>query len=810
MKSNPYSSLRNSPSRSYGIPRPNVPDDKHLKAQRGEEISVSVFSDPRYLATLPEEKAKEEVKKSRWTCYGFLLFTILILCGLMIGVYFAVRANSKSEYYPAGNFFSNVKQNDVVFYNENTEKEIITKHCGLGYKLDANQIYCERDIPNGGRSDGIDHLWIDAKSDPCRNFYQYACGNFINDEINQQNHADAVFRFLSEQNTVLLQSIVNKTRSSSRQAAIVRNFFDSCQIESSFHDAMSRLGVTGSLLARIDGIRNKDDVAAAMGFLTRYHVSLPFEINIALHPLNSTKYVMTAFSPELNYDEEIVSLIKKHNIVNNIDEFTVQNMIEELKYDKPDGMNFIEYVDSGLLNRDLLDINQLVEACAPFSLIAFTNAMNLNVVRKSQQPVWMNKKSIRVFASVFQLYDVEQWKHFLYYMTCHHLFRYEYKDQSYTHPYDALYAVPWDSKPKKFVTNHSSHCQALIESYLPVHLNSLFLPLTPAGTEHVSRRVIALVERAKQRIIARVQKIGDFDAVHKMKSVQLQVGGPTHYPLFEHDEGIFMLHPTDIVEQHGHSDKYQEAHSAKEKVVEKRKEIAPFYDYVIATRHMYMLHTISLLNHNHSVQLDDLFFNSISQPLAYYHYRTNKLTINAGIIRPPMYHPSYDDVAASSRLLVIVMHEMVHSIDARGKRFDATGSLLTDKKDTLTRDSMCFLKEYSGVSSKGTPSDGVKTLTENAADIEGFRAAYDTLFADENLEKNWNKYSAMERLEAARHFFLGFAQLLCDAGNEKMYQGLHSFPEFRVDKVVKQHADFPIIWGCPHERKTRYCSLFGD
>jgi putative endopeptidase len=191
---------------------------------------------------------------------------------------------------------------------------------------------------------------------------------------------------------------------------------------------------------------------------------------------------------------------------------------------------------------------------------------------------------------------------------------------------------------------------------------------------------------------------------------------------------------------------------------------------------------------------------------AYYSPSTNDINFPAGILQPPFYQFGMDPAVNYGAIGAVIGHEMTHGFDDEGSRFDGHGNKRdwftpADKAQFKQRTS-CLVKEYDGFSPlAGQHLNGNLTLGENTADNGGIRLAYaamqKALAAEPAAErdKKINGYTEDQR------FFIAFAQLWCENVSPQLEQMLlkadpHSPGEFRTNGVVQNFPAFGKAFGC--------------
>jgi putative endopeptidase len=196
---------------------------------------------------------------------------------------------------------------------------------------------------------------------------------------------------------------------------------------------------------------------------------------------------------------------------------------------------------------------------------------------------------------------------------------------------------------------------------------------------------------------------------------------------------------------------------------------------------------------------------------AYYDDSFNDINFPAGILQPPFFDFTMDPAVNFGGIGVVIGHEMTHGFDDEGSKFDGKGNLRewqtpADRK-AFTEKTDCVANEYGGFEAapaKGdTPAqklNGKLTLGENTADNGGLRIAYmallDTLAAEgKKIDDKIDGYTEAQR------YFLGFAQVWCENVNEEAARQFaltdpHSPGRWRVNGTVENFDQFGKAFGC--------------
>ncbi len=185
---------------------------------------------------------------------------------------------------------------------------------------------------------------------------------------------------------------------------------------------------------------------------------------------------------------------------------------------------------------------------------------------------------------------------------------------------------------------------------------------------------------------------------------------------------------------------------------------------------------------------------------AYYDPQLNEMVFPAGILQPPFYANRSALAVNFGGIGMVMGHELTHGFDDEGRQFDAQGNLRDWWSERVNaefeRRADCVKKQYDGFTVLGDlPVNGKLTLGENIADLGGVKLSLRALRA---------KSGATAQTD--RDFFLGYAQSWCGAIREPALRHLvatnpHSPPNFRVNGPLSNLPEFAAAFHCSPESK---------
>ena len=191
---------------------------------------------------------------------------------------------------------------------------------------------------------------------------------------------------------------------------------------------------------------------------------------------------------------------------------------------------------------------------------------------------------------------------------------------------------------------------------------------------------------------------------------------------------------------------------------------------------------------------------------AYYRADMNDISFPAGILQPPFYGKAMDDAVNYGAIGVVIGHELTHGFDDRGRKFDPDGNLkdwwTPEDAKAFEERASCTADEYSSFVAVKDDKGEVKlngrlTLGENTADNGGLKLAYMALtnIIGSTPVKPLDGYTPQQR------FFIAYGQIWCQNVADQQARkwaiiDSHSPGRWRVNGVVQNSAAFAEAFDC--------------
>jgi len=205
---------------------------------------------------------------------------------------------------------------------------------------------------------------------------------------------------------------------------------------------------------------------------------------------------------------------------------------------------------------------------------------------------------------------------------------------------------------------------------------------------------------------------------------------------------------------------------------------------------------------------------------AYYNPSMNDINFPAGVLQKAFFDAVAPDALNYGHIGLFMGHEITHGFDDEGRQFDGQGNLKdwwtkTDA-EAFVHKAQCIVDEYAQFSVGDTKLNGKLTLGENTADNGGMQLAYLAFLARAAKEGIDLEKKSEAGYTPMQEFFLGFAQDWCSVWRPEMERlvattDAHSPNRFRANGVLVNIPEFGKVFGCKvgqPMRPTKTCRVW--
>jgi putative endopeptidase len=636
----------------------------------------------------------------------------------------------------------------------------------------------------------FDTASIDAKADPCSDFYKFACGNFAtNHPIPADQSGVDQFYQIFNVNTERLNGILTKyaTADSSRTAneQKIGDFYAACMNT----DLINQKGFAPiqPLFNEIDHV-SKPGLAYLVGELQRYGVNVFFSFSQEQDFKDSTKQMATVDQgglglPERDYytrtgdkDKEIRDAYVQH----------VAKMLtlagENAEQAQTDAKNILAFetklAQASMTNTERRDPLKVYH---PQTLSTFEESISgvpfekfLEAIHSPHITDLINASPafFPVMVDAIRGADMETLRAYMRYellsTTAHNLPK-TIDDENFHFNGTVLNGQPEQRARWK-------RCSSIVDSSLGEALGQVYVQQYFIGDSKAKTlEMVHDIESAMDRDLETLEWMSPetrVKAKEKLHAVADKIGYPEHW----RDYSSLTVSPSDAF-----------GNGLRATAFENDRQLSKIGQPV------------------------DKLEWTMSPPTvnAYYDPSMNNINFPAGILQPVFYDPKADVAVNYGHIGAVIGHELTHGFDDQGAQFNGSGNMVdwwtsADKKNFESKTS-CLVKEYGGFTAVGEGKDAVNvngslTLGENTADNGGLSLAYMAYL--ERAKKNGiDVAKKIDSYTGPQRFYIAYAQNYCENARPEQVRNQvltdpHSPDHFRVNGAIVNQPGFAGAFSC--------------
>lgn len=631
---------------------------------------------------------------------------------------------------------------------------------------------------------GFDPAWMDRAADPCTDFYQFACGNWIRkNPIPADESRWGRFNELNERNQAILREILEQAsrqgggRTANQQR--IGDQYASCMDEA----GVERAGIAPvrPYLARIAALKSKRELAALAAHLHRWGVPAMFPFYAAADFKNSKVNIANLNQgglslPDRDYylkDDPRSAELRKSFVAHMERMFGLLGDPAETAANKARAVMELETaLARGSLDRvsrrdpnrvyHKMTVAELEKLAPSFDWRGYFKAAgapafdSLNVA----VPEFLRALEQRLVAA-----SLDDWKAYL----AWHVVRDAAPLLSSAFVKEHFEFFGRTLTGAKELRPRWKRCVELVDRQIGEALGQGYVERT-FGAEGKKRmlEMVGALERALARDIEGLDWMTPETkkrALEKLKAIRNKIGYPDRWI----DYTPLKIVRGDLV-----------GNAARAAAFERRRNLARIGKPVDPAEWRMTPPTVN----------------------AYYSPLENNINFPAGILQPPFFDRKMDDAVNFGGIGAVIGHEMTHGFDDSGRKFDAAGNLkdwwTAEDAREFERRASCFVEQYSQYeAAAGVKLNGKLTLGENTADNGGLRIAFMALM--ETLEGK--PKPPVDGFTPEQRLFLGWGQIWCqniteEAARLRAATDPHSPGRWRVNGVVVNMPEFRQAFGC--------------
>ena len=596
---------------------------------------------------------------------------------------------------------------------------------------------------------GFDLKALDPKADPCNDFYQYACGNWlVNNPIPADQASWGRFSELHERNQKILRDILETSSGKTTRSAVeqkIGDYFSTCMDEKDIE--AKGTAPLKPYLGAIQALQDKSALTAEIIKLHMQGVYPFFSVGSMQDMKNATEVIAYVDQggiglPERDYyfkdDAKSVELRKQYVA-------HVQKMFE-LTGDKPDvaatKAKTVMAIETALA-KGSMDVTSRRDPEKIYHRMPVKQLVDMNpslawdqYLKAIGAPVQTINVAVPDFFKQLETeikqVSLDDWKIYLTWHVIHSaapILPTAFVNENFEFYGKALTGA-------KELRPRWKRCVQYTDSDLGEALGQKYVELTFG--EQGKTRTLAMVNSLEKALERDIQQLDWMTPATKKRALEKlhAIANKIGYPEKWRDYSSLDIKKGDAI-----------GNSFRSNMFEFRRQIAKIGKPVDKKEWLMTPPTVN----------------------AYYDPQNNNINFPAGILQPPFYDNKMDEPVNFGGIGAVIGHELTHGFDDEGGRFDAKGNLdnwwtEADAKAFEERTN-CVANQYSQYSA--TPDlklNGKLTLGENVADNGGLRIAYMALM-DTLAGKKPGK---IDGFTAEQRLFLGWGQIWCQNQTEKV------------------------------------------
>ncbi|KAG8189071.1 hypothetical protein JTE90_025501 [Oedothorax gibbosus] len=674
---------------------------------------------------------------------------------------------------------------------------------------------------------------IDPMIEPCDNFYEFACGNYLSrNTVPDDHYLKSTIQTMQDDMYVTLKKLIERPATSNDSEAIlkVKKLYTSCMNTSSIEDGSVKVlrelltdyGIGEWPVLQPQWRKDKVDLEWRLAMLHVHQVQPLISTFVAPDDRNSSVYLLHVYSgsPILNRnyylnnsDPDYVRYIMsyKNLIAETVrllkaSESTVESDIEALLEFEMDFANIsrddpLEWNDTNSLDEDPFNrVNiSILEETIPeikwgiligyiFDYIGLSaQKVDLNIVLHCEKylrnlVLLINTTSPRTVANYLTWRFVAK---YLPYLDIH--FRRLF--------YDFRREVPNLSEERSFFARWKE-CVNIVNDGFGMALASLYVK--EEFGEDKQEEIKTLISSLKHAFVGGIQQQSWLDpetkyaCEEKVLSMNTKLGFPS-----------YILDPVQLDTDYSGLE-ISEDH---------------FLDNILKMNRYEVIKEMTKMTRTVDKERDWFV-----QPLvvnAFYEATGNAVIFPVGILRTPIFTPDRPKYLNYGMLGVVIGHEITHGFDNSGRKFDKVGNLTQwwtdDIVEKFREQASCFVDQYSQlpIDIVGQNVNGNQTLDDNICDNSGLKQAYRAYvhYVSQYGEEPSLPGISYNNLQV---FFLQYAQIWCEVlskeANERYTKDNHSPGKYRSNIPLMNSPEFSSVFNCPAGspmNPAKKCRLWG-
>jgi putative endopeptidase len=638
----------------------------------------------------------------------------------------------------------------------------------------------------------LDPKLIDTTADPCVDFYQYSCGNWLKQnpipaDESEYGRTDEVI----DENRLVLKAILEKAASGGAERTAneqkIGDYYAACMSTGAIDKA--GIGPIKPLLDRVAALKSKEDLPELAAYLDGVGVNTFFSLGSEQDYKDATRQIAVVDQADLGlpekgyYDRQDADSVKLRNQYRDHVARTFE-LLGETPQQAAKEADVVLRMETALAGFSLSPVErrnpsmlyhptplaQLEHSTPSFSFARFLRAAKVPPVESLNVavPAYMTGMNQLLTST-----SLEDWKIYLRWAVMHHLHA-----TALPAPLDkesfAFYGTILYGQPEQKV--RWKRCVAAVDDALGEALGQVYVAQRFSPED--KQRTLELTHDIEAAMGRDIEQLDWMSAATKARAEEKlhAVANKIGYPDKWRDYSTLTVARGDAF-----------GNALRASAFEEKRQLAKIGKPVDRGEWGMTPPTVN----------------------AYYDPQMNDINFPAGELQPPFYDPRQDDAVNYGSIGGTIGHELTHGFDDEGRQFDGKGNLEdwwtpTDAKQ-FTERADCVVNEFNGfVGVDNLHVNGKLTLGENLADLGGLKLAF-LAYLDraqrQGMDLQAKGTAEYGGLTPDQQFFVSYGQSWCQNNRPenlrvRIQSDPHSPEEFRVNGVVPNLPEFQRAFAC--------------
>ncbi|KFO31778.1 Membrane metallo-endopeptidase-like 1 [Fukomys damarensis] len=589
---------------------------------------------------------------------------------------------------------------------------------------------------------------MDPSTEPCNNFYQYACGGWLRRHVIPETSSRySVFDILRDEMEVILKGVLENSTAKSRPAMEkAKLLYRSCMNQSVIEKRDSQplldiLAVVGGWPVAMDKWNETID-QPMLGMPSReYYIKE-----------SSNQKVQDAY---LQFMTSVATMLRRDNKLPGDSPLVQQDMAQVLELET-------HLANATTPSEERHDVTELYHR---MNLQQLQDRFSLKEVVVYGIPYLQNLESIIDLYSARTLQNYLVWRLVLDRISS---LSQRFKDTRVNYS-KVLYGTMVEEVRWR-------ECVSYVNSNMESAVGSLYVKEAfPGNSKDMVRE---LINKVRAVFVESLDKLGWMDKESKKKaqekamSIQEQIGYPNYileennrrldqeYSSLNFSEDLYFENTLQNLKASAH----RSLRKLQEKVDQNLKGTEGVSQEVQALGDWYVYHSWII-----GAAVVNMFYSP----------NRNQIVFPAGILQPPFFSKEQPQALNFGGIGMVIGHEIMHGFDDNGRNFDKNGNMLdwwsNFSAQHFQEQSKCMVQQYGNYSwdlAENQNVNGFSTLGENIADNGGVRQAYKA-YLKWMAEGGKDQLLPGLKLTYKQLFFVNYAQVWCGS-----YR-----PEFAIQSI---------------------------